>query len=72
MIDSAAGSLKARAKLSRKSCVAWHKYNAGAMSYDEVQEIIQSAEAMCQREIEAAYKATDPQNGINVNAGVSA
>ncbi len=62
MIDFAAESRKARAKLSRTSCAAWHKYNAGAMSYDEVQNIIKAAEVECDAAIEAAYKASDPQN----------
>jgi hypothetical protein len=69
VIDFAAESRKARAKFSRKSCAAWHKYNAGAMSYDEVQNIIKAAEAVCNDEIEAAYKAIDPQNGIDTSEG---
>jgi len=70
-VDFGAASRKARAKLSNRTCTAWRKYNTGKISYDDAHEIIQSAEAMCQREIDAAYIASDTR-GINVSEGVTA
>ena len=38
---------------------AWSKFNAGQLSYDDTQALIKAAEAVCNDEIEAAYKASD-------------